>query len=84
MTVKIKTIEGSTEVFATESFTIGPVKSWRPDIMSVRIYDSGVPVAERHRPFPLLYRRLVWPRKDVQDAMERIRQAEARARENNP
>ena len=84
MTVKIRTIDGSTEVFATESFVISPVRSWQPDIMSVRICDSGVPVAKRRRPFPLLYRCFVWPRKDVQDAMERIRQARARAQENNP
>ena len=82
MTVKIKLIDGNTEVFMTEHFVISPVKSWRPDIMSVRVYDTGIPVAGKRRPFPLWYRLFVWPRKDVQEAVVRIRSAQAK--ENNP
>lgn len=82
MTVKIRLIDGDTEVFVTEHFVISPVKSWRPDIMSVRVYDTGAPVAGKRRPFPLCYRLFVWPRRDVQEAMARIRSEQAQ--ENNP
>lgn len=82
MTVKIKLIDGNTEVFVMEHFVISPVKDWRPDIMSVKVYDTGTPVARKRRPFPLYYRLFVWPRKDVQETVARIRSAQAQ--ENNP
>ena len=42
MTVKLKLVDGSTEIFTTDKYRVSTIEEMHPDILDVKVYaDSG-------------------------------------------
>ena len=56
MTVKLKLVNGSTEIFKTENYMLSKVKDMHPDILDCKVYhESGKLLAHRRRRFQKFY-----------------------------
>ena len=60
VTVKAKTINGTIEVFTTESYVIRSVKEMHPDLLDVRVYAGSRLVVHRHRFFQWFYKKYLY------------------------
>ena len=56
MTVIVKLVNGSTEIFNTENYVLSKTKDMHPDILDCKVYhDSGKLLAHCRRAFPKFY-----------------------------
>lgn len=55
--VKLKMVNGGTEVFSTERFSLSPVKDMHPDILDAKVYADRKLIARKKRLFQWLYKK---------------------------
>lgn len=60
VTVKVKTIHNTTEVFSTESYAIGPKKDMHPDLLDVKVYAGSRRVYHVKRHFKWFYKKFLY------------------------
>lgn len=61
MTVKLKLINGNTEIFKTDSYMVSKVKEMHPDILDCKVYaDCGRLLLHRRRHFQRFYKKYVY------------------------
>lgn len=58
--VKVKTVHDTTEVFQTESYIIGPIKDFHPDLLDVRVYAGSRCVKHVRRRFQWFYKKFLY------------------------
>ena len=68
ITVKVKLVHGSVEVFNTERYLLSPVKEMHPDILEVWIYAEGKKLAHLKRHFQKIYKKFFY--KPVQQELK--------------
>lgn len=60
VTVKVKTIHDTTEVFNTNSYVIGKKKDLHPDLLDVRVYAGSRCVKHVRRHFQWFYKKYLY------------------------
>lgn len=60
VTVKVKTIHNTTEIFNTESYTIGKKKDMHPDLLSITVYAGSRKVFYVRRWFQIFYKKFLY------------------------
>ena len=60
VTVKVKTVHNTVEVFNTESYVIGKKKDMHPDILEVSVYSGNKRIAHSKRHFQGVYKRFFY------------------------
>lgn len=60
ITVKLKTIHKTTEVFETEKYIMCCTKEMHPDILSVDIYENGKKICHLKRYFQWFYKKFLY------------------------
>ena len=60
VTVKVKTIHDTVEVFNTESYTIGNKKNLHPDLLEVTVYAGSRKVYHMRRWFQKFYKKFLY------------------------
>ena len=60
VTVKVKTVHNTVEVFNTESYVIGKKKDMYPDILEVLVYSGNKRIAHSKRHFQGVYKRFFY------------------------
>lgn len=60
MTVKTKTIKGTTEIFETDGYIISSIRDMHPDILKVHVYSNGKLIAKKKRKFIFLYKKFFY------------------------
>ena len=60
VTVKVKTVKGTTEIFNTESYVIGAKKDLFPDLLDVKVYAGSRMVFHIRRHFQWFYKRFLY------------------------
>lgn len=67
MIVKIKRVDGCTEMFETSSFTVCKAKEMHPAILKVKVWsDSGLLLKFWRRPFPHFYSKFMYKPESVE------------------
>lgn len=66
VTVKVKTVHGTTEIFETEKYIISTIKDMHPDILEVSVYFGDKRIAHSKRHFQGIYKKFFYkPLQDV-------------------
>lgn len=60
VTVKVKTVHKTTEVFETEKYLISNKKDMHPDILSVDVYSEGKKIYHISRHFKWFYKKYLY------------------------
>ena len=60
VTVKVKTVHKTTEVFETEKYLICSKKEMHPDILSVDVYAEGKKICHTERHFKWFYKKYLY------------------------
>ena len=60
VTVKVKTIKNTIEVFNTESYCIGEKKNLHPDLLTVDVYAGSRKVYHIRRHFQWFYKKFLY------------------------
>ena len=60
VTVKVKTVHKTTEVFETETYLISSKKNMHPDILSVDVYSEGKKICHISRHFKWFYKKYLY------------------------
>jgi hypothetical protein len=60
LTVKVKLIDGSVDIFTTEKYLISTKEDLHPAILDVKVYAEGKRIARRRRHFHWYYKRFVY------------------------
>ena len=60
VTVKVKTVKDTVEVFNTESYIIGPKKDLHPDLLDVKVYAGSKCVKHVKRHFQWFYKKFLY------------------------
>lgn len=60
VTVKVKTVKDTIEVFTTESYTVGPKKDLHPDLLDVKVYIGTKCVKHVKRHFQRFYKKFLY------------------------
>lgn len=60
MTVKIKRVDGNTEIFTAENYIIGQKKFLHPAILEVRVYAGSRMIARQKRHFQKIYKKFFY------------------------
>lgn len=60
VTVKVKTVKNTIEVFNTESYTIGQKKDLHPDLLEVTVYAGSRKVYHMKRYFQWFYKKYLY------------------------
>ncbi len=60
VTVKIKTVKDTIEVFTTESYVIGKKKDLHPDLLAVDVYAGSKKVYHTQRHFQWFYKKFLY------------------------
>jgi hypothetical protein len=60
VTVKVKTVKNTIEVFNTESYVIGPKADMHPAILDVRVYAGSRCIFHRRRWFQKIYKKFLY------------------------
>ena len=58
--VKLKLVNGNTEVFLTEKFSMCSAKEMHPDILDAKIYADGKLIARKKRLFQWVYKKFFY------------------------
>jgi hypothetical protein len=58
--VKLKLVNGNTDVFLEEKFSLCPVKEMHPDILEAKIYADGRLIASKKRLFQWVYKKFFY------------------------
>lgn len=68
VTVKVKTVHNTIEVFNTESYVIGKKKDMHPDLLTIDIYAGSRKVYHMRRHFQWFYKKFLY--KPVQQVLK--------------
>lgn len=60
VTVKVKTVKNTIEVFNTESYIIGPKEDLHPDLLTVDVYAGSRKVYHMRRYFQWFYKKFLY------------------------
>ena len=60
VTVKVKTVKDTIEVFTTESYAVGPKKDMHPDLLDVKVYIGNKWVKHVKRHFQKFYKKFLY------------------------
>ncbi len=60
VTVKVKTVNNTIDVFNTESYVIGPKVEMHPAILDVRVYAGSRCIFHRRRWFQKIYKKFLY------------------------
>lgn len=60
VTVKVKTVKNTVEVFNTESYVIGQKKDLHPDLLDVKVYAGSKCVIHIKRHFQWFYKKYLY------------------------
>lgn len=60
VTVKVKTVKDTIEVFNTESYVIGKKKNLHPDLLDVKVYIGSKCVKHVKRHFQKFYKKFLY------------------------
>lgn len=60
VTVKVKTVKNTIEVFNTESYIIGEKKDLHPDLLDVKVYAGSRMVYHVRRHFQWFYKKFLY------------------------
>lgn len=58
--VKLKMVDGNTDVFLAEKFSLCPVKEMHPDILDAKVYADGKLIAGKKRLFQWVYKKFIY------------------------
>lgn len=76
LTVKIKLVNGFTEMFETNRFSMGTAKNMPPDYMDVKVYaECGKLLKHVSRKFKFIYRHVTYKSEKVQEAVREYKKA---------
>ena len=68
VTVKVKTVHNTIEVFNTESYVIGKKKDMHPDLLTIDVYAGSRKVFHMNRHFQWFYKKFLY--KPVQQELK--------------
>lgn len=68
VTVKVKTIHNTIEIFNTESYVIGKKKDMHPDLLTIDVYAGSRKVFHTSRHFQWFYKKFLY--KPVQQELK--------------
>lgn len=68
VTVKVKTVKGTLEVFNTDSYLISPIKDMHPDLLEIHVYAGSKCIVHQRRPFQTFYKKFLY--KPVQQELK--------------
>lgn len=58
--VKLKLVNGNTEIFCTENYVVCPVKVMHPDILDVKVYAGTKVIKHSRRRFQWFYKKYLY------------------------
>ena len=60
VTVKVKLVNGSVEIFETNSYVVSPIKDMHPDILDVKVYIDTKLTKHVHRKLQWFYKKFLY------------------------
>lgn len=72
MTVIVDLANSQTKTFITEKYVISKVKDFHPLICGVTVYDNGIRIARKKRPFSWWYKRVTFNSFKVQEKLKEL------------
>ena len=58
--VKLKLVNGNTEIFSTENYVVCPVKNMHPDILDAKVYVGTKKIKHTRRRFQWFYKKYLY------------------------
>lgn len=68
--VKLKLVNGRTEIFQTEGYIVSPVKEMIPEILEVKVYIGNKVIKRCRRKFQWFYKKYLYkptPKEEIQE-----------------
>lgn len=72
MTVVLDLANGNTETFTTENYVISRPKDFHPIICRVTVFDNGIRIARKKRPFSWWYQKFTFKSEYVQNKLKEL------------
>lgn len=68
ITVKVKLVDGNTDIFTTDKYMIAPIKQMHPAILDVKVYADRKLMIHKRRAFQWFYKKFQY--KPVQQELK--------------
>ena len=58
--VKLKLVNGSTDIFVTDKFLVSSIKEMHPDILDAKVFAGNKLISHTHRKFHWFYKKFLY------------------------